>query len=84
MTKSLMPGLVYASGVMLGTEKYSRGVTLNMLMIAFGVVICAMGEMNLVVKGLVQQLTALGFEVRDACGGSQFFAGDRVGKRICY
>lgn len=64
MTKSLMPGLVYASGVMLGTEKYSRGVTLNMLMIAFGVVICAMGEMNLVVKGLVQQLTALGFEVR--------------------
>ncbi|MEW5304158.1 MAG: hypothetical protein WDW36_006789 [Sanguina aurantia] len=62
MTKSLMPGLVYASGVMLGTEKYSRGVTLNMLMIAFGVVICAMGELNLVVKGLVQQLTALGFE----------------------
>ncbi|EFJ45992.1 hypothetical protein VOLCADRAFT_63129 [Volvox carteri f. nagariensis] len=62
MTKSLMPGLVYASGVMLGTEKYSRGVTLNMLLIAFGVVVCAIGELNLVFKGVVQQLTALGFE----------------------
>ncbi|KXZ55498.1 hypothetical protein GPECTOR_2g1047 [Gonium pectorale] len=62
MTKSLMPGLVYASGVMLGTEKYSRGVTLNMLLIAFGVVVCAIGEVNLVFKGVAQQLTALGFE----------------------
>ncbi|KAG2501749.1 hypothetical protein HYH03_000249 [Edaphochlamys debaryana] len=62
MTKSLMPGLVYASGVMLGTEKYARGVTLNMLLIAFGVVICAIGELNLVFTGVVQQLTALGFE----------------------
>ncbi len=64
MTKSLMPGLVYASGVMLATEKFSMGVTLNMLLIAFGVVICALGEMNLVLKGLIQQLAALGFEVR--------------------
>lgn len=64
MTKSLMPGLVYASGIMLGTEKYSGKVTLNMIMIAFGVIVCAMGEMNLVIKGLVQQLTALFFEVR--------------------
>lgn len=62
MTKSLMPGLVYACGVMLGTEKYSRGVTFNMLLIAAGVLVCAIGEVNLVVKGLVQQLTALGFE----------------------
>ncbi len=64
MTKSLMPGLVYASGCFLGTEKFSRGVTLNMLLIAFGVVICAIGELNLVFKGVVQQLAALGFEVR--------------------
>ena len=63
MTKSLMPGLVYASGVMLATEKYSKGVTLNMLLIAFGVLICAIGEQNLVVRGLIQQLGALGFEV---------------------
>mmetsp|Transcript_7911 Transcript_7911/g.16979 ORF Transcript_7911/g.16979 Transcript_7911/m.16979 type:complete len:399 (+) Transcript_7911:320-1516(+) len=62
MTKSLMPGLVYASGVLLGTEKYSKGTTLNMLLIAFGVVICALGEMNLVIRGLIQQLAALGFE----------------------
>lgn len=62
MTKSLMPGLVYASGCMLGTEKYSRPVTANMVMIAFGVLICAIGEKNLVVKGLIQQLAALAFE----------------------
>ena len=27
MTKSLMPGLVYASGVLLGTEKFSSSVS---------------------------------------------------------
>lgn len=63
MTKSLMPGLVYASGCIVGTERYSHAVTLNMCLIAFGVVVCALGEVNLVVKGLLQQLTALGFEV---------------------
>lgn len=57
-------GLVYASGVFLGTEKFSRATTLNMSLIAFGVVVCAMGETNLVFKGMVQQLTALQFEVR--------------------
>mmetsp|Transcript_3759 Transcript_3759/g.10853 ORF Transcript_3759/g.10853 Transcript_3759/m.10853 type:complete len:392 (-) Transcript_3759:558-1733(-) len=62
MTKSLMPGLVYASGVLLGTEKFSRGVTANMMLIAFGVVVCAMGELNLVMKGLITQLSALCFE----------------------
>jgi uncharacterized membrane protein len=62
MTKSLMPGLVYASGVMLSTEKFSKATTLNMVMIAFGVVICAMGEQNLVWKGFIQQLVALVFE----------------------
>lgn len=62
MTKSLMPGLVFASGVMLGVEKYSNGTTLNMLLIAFGVLVCAYGELNLSIKGLVQQLAALGFE----------------------
>ena len=64
MTKSLMPGLVYGCGVVLGTEKYARGVTMNMLLIAFGVVVCAYGEQNLVLRGLVQQLAALLFEVR--------------------
>eukprot|EP00955_Chlamydomonas_euryale_P046985 353547-Chlamydomonas_euryale.AAC.7 len=58
-----MPGLVYASGIMLATEKFQVSITLNMLLIAFGVVICAMGELNLVLRGLIQQLAALGFEV---------------------
>eukprot|EP00798_Chlamydomonas_sp_ICE-L_P024449 gene24449-10049_t len=62
MTKSLMPGLVYASGVMIGTEKFSKGTTLNMLLIAFGVLVCAYGELNLVMTGLIQQLAALVFE----------------------
>jgi hypothetical protein len=69
MTKSLMPGLVFASGVLLGTEKYHLGTALNMTMIAFGVVVCAWGEESLVVKGLVQQLMALMFEVRRALAG---------------
>ena len=62
MTKSLMPGLVYACGVMLGTERFGVGSALNMTLIAFGVLVCAVGEANLVVKGLVQQLVALLFE----------------------
>jgi hypothetical protein len=44
-----------------------RRVTANMLLIAFGVLVCAYGELNLVVKGLILQLSALAFEVRSAC-----------------
>ncbi|KAL4422706.1 hypothetical protein ABPG75_008903 [Micractinium tetrahymenae] len=62
MTKSLMPGLVYASGILLGTEQYQCSSAANMVLIAFGVVVCALGEANLVIKGLVQQLVALVFE----------------------
>lgn len=63
MTKSLMPGLVFACGIMLGTEKFSTPIALNMGLIAFGVVVCAAGELNLQLFGLAQQLTALVFEV---------------------
>ncbi len=63
MTKSLMPGLVYATGIMLGTEQFSRANAANMMLIAFGVVVCAIGEVNLVLKGVMQQLAALLFEV---------------------
>ncbi|KAI7845789.1 hypothetical protein COHA_000702 [Chlorella ohadii] len=62
MTKSLMPGLVYACGVAWGTEQYEWSSAANMALIAFGVVVCALGEANLVMKGLVQQLVALVFE----------------------
>jgi len=62
MTKSLMPGLVYASGIALGTEKFSNASAANMCLIAFGVVVCAIGEVNLILKGVVQQLMALLFE----------------------
>merc|ERR1712072_598600 len=62
MTKSLMPGLVFMSGIFLGNERYSNGVAGCMGWIAFGVVVCAIGETNLVMKGLMFQLSALGFE----------------------
>jgi len=77
MTKSLMPGLVYAAGCCVGTERFRGRVALIMALIAFGVVVCAMGEVNLVVKGLVQQLTALGFEV-GAWGGAWVHVGGCV------
>lgn len=63
MTKSLMPGLVYATGIFMGTEQFSRASAANMMLIAFGVVVCAIGEVNLVFKGVLQQLAALLFEV---------------------
>lgn len=62
MTKSLMPGLVYATGIGMGTEKFAHGIAANMCLIAFGVVVCAIGEVDLVIKGLLQQLLALVFE----------------------
>ncbi len=43
---------------------YLCRVTANMALIAFGVLVCAYGELNLVIKGLVLQLSALAFEVR--------------------
>ena len=64
MTKSLMPGLVYATGVFMGTEQFSKANAANMALIAFGVVVCAIGEVNLVFKGIMQQLAALLFEVQ--------------------
>lgn len=67
MTKSLMPGLVYGCGVVLGVERFSLASAANMALIAFGVLVCAVGEVNLVLKGLAQQLTALGFEVGAGC-----------------
>ena len=62
MTKSLMPGLVYFSGCLVGTEAFNVAVMLDMALIAFGVVVCAFGEHALHVAGLATQLTALVFE----------------------
>jgi hypothetical protein len=62
MTKSLMPGLVYFSGCIVGTERFTWSIVLDMTLIAFGVLVCAFGESNLIVGGLINQLTALLFE----------------------
>ena len=62
-----------------------------MALIAFGVLVCAYGELNLVVKGLVLQLSALGFEVRaphahctraEALEGACIFLGFLLGRGI--
>ena len=63
MTKSLMPGLVYCCGIAFGVERFTPATAANMVLIAFGVAVCAFGEVNLVLKGVVQQLSALLFEV---------------------
>jgi hypothetical protein len=62
MTKSLMPGLVYFSGCLIGTERFKWSILLDMVLIAVGVVVCAFGEQNLILGGLAIQLTALLFE----------------------
>ena len=63
MTKSLMPGLVYCCGIAFGVERFTSATAANMVLIAFGVAVCAFGEVNLILKGVVQQLSALLFEV---------------------
>ena len=57
-----MPGLVYVSGIWLGNQKFRLSVAANMCLIALGVVVCGLGEENLVLHGLAKQLTALMFE----------------------
>jgi hypothetical protein len=62
MTKSLMPGLVYAFGCAFGTERARGGRAATMAAIAAGVAVCALGERALSPLGLGQQLGALVFE----------------------
>jgi len=62
MTKSLMPGLVYICGILLKIEDFNAYQACNMVLIAFGVLICAFGEVNLHPLGLTLQLSALSFE----------------------
>mmetsp|Transcript_12155 Transcript_12155/g.39980 ORF Transcript_12155/g.39980 Transcript_12155/m.39980 type:complete len:337 (+) Transcript_12155:83-1093(+) len=62
MTKALMPGLVYCTGVYMGTEKLTAVTSLNMIVIAIGVAIAAYGELHIVLIGVYQQLSALVFE----------------------
>lgn len=57
-----MPGLVYVVGICFRTERLSLTVSLNMLIIAFGVAIAAYGELNFDALGVTQQLSALVFE----------------------
>ena len=62
MTKSLMPGLVYICGILLKIDEFNMYQAANMTLIAFGVLVCAFGEVNLHPLGLTFQLSALSFE----------------------
>jgi hypothetical protein len=62
MTKALMPGLVYVCGVGFGMETLTKATSFNMFVIAVGVAIAAYGEIDFVVIGVVEQLSALVFE----------------------
>ena len=57
-----MPGLVYICGILMKIEEFSMFQACNMVLIAFGVLICAFGEVNLHPLGLTLQLSALSFE----------------------
>ena len=54
-------------------ERFSSATTATMMLIAFGVAVCAYGEVNLVFKGVTQQLLALLFEARPTPGSRAAF-----------
>ena len=53
---------VYTTGVFMGTETLTRTNAAIMVLIAIGVAVAAYGEINFVVIGVVEQLSALVFE----------------------
>ncbi|GBG90712.1 hypothetical protein CBR_g51221 [Chara braunii] len=62
MLKALMPVAVYSLGVAMGKEGFSSEVMLTVITVSEGVAIAAMGEVTLVVIGLVVQLAAIACE----------------------
>jgi drug/metabolite transporter (DMT)-like permease len=82
MTKSLMPGLVYFSGCLVGTERFKWSIMLDMALIAFGVLVCAFGEADLVMRGLATQLVALLFEATRLTLVQARFAGGPHDQRV--
>lgn len=56
------PRVTPSQGVYMGTEQFTGSVAAIMVFIAIGVAIAAYGEVNFVVIGVVEQLSALVFE----------------------
>lgn len=52
MLKALMPLMVFAVGCVLGTEGFSWTYASNMMVVAAGVGVASLGEINFVVMGV--------------------------------
>mmetsp|Transcript_4266 Transcript_4266/g.12303 ORF Transcript_4266/g.12303 Transcript_4266/m.12303 type:complete len:357 (-) Transcript_4266:454-1524(-) len=62
MLKALMPMAVFTVGNLFGTETFSQGRAINMVVITVGVMIAAYGELNFVLIGFVLQLISIAVE----------------------
>lgn len=77
------PTQVYGTGCIMGTEVLTQVNVLIMTLIAIGVAVAAYGEVNFVVIGVIEQLSALVFEATRlvlvqarpcSCGPSAIFS----------
>lgn len=62
MLKAAMPICVFLTGVAMGTTKYSHATALNMVVVAIGVAIASLGEIDFVLVGVVLQVIAIACE----------------------
>ena len=54
-----MPMAVFCVGNVFGTETFSQGRAINMVVVTLGVMIAAYGELNFVLTGFVLQLISI-------------------------
>ncbi|KAF5834059.1 hypothetical protein DUNSADRAFT_9409 [Dunaliella salina] len=59
MLKAVMPIVVYAVGVLMSTEKFTLGVSLNMVVVVTGVLIASHGELLFSAIGVVLQCSSI-------------------------
>ena len=59
VAQALMPMAVFCVGNLFGTETFSQGRAINMVVVTIGVMIAAFGELNFVLIGFVLQLVSI-------------------------
>ena len=62
MLKAFMPAIVFAIGIVIGTEKFNWKLLLTLLWISFGILVASFGEVNFSPLGTIIQLSSLVFE----------------------
>lgn len=60
--QALMPMAVFLVGTAFGTESFTQKRLANMVVITFGVMIAAYGELNFVLVGVLLQLVSIAVE----------------------